>query len=365
MNRTVAGLRVGRKAQLDMQFSWIFILLAGGVILMLFFKVATTQRQLSEDKAAVKLLNDFDAITKAALQTRDTVQSIQLPRIGLAFECSESCACQLNFGRLALPFDDRPIFAPAQIRGQTAKMWVLDWNVPFRVTNFLFVTNEQTKYFIINPGSSEILRRLQGKLPPEVNYEVVTDMGQARNEDYDNAVFVFEGEAQSLSTIASRFRGARLRAVGIKPEGKLTFLDQERRAFVAKESGYLGDEMIFGAVMARDGKLYECNVRTAFSRLLGVALVSLNRANALLQNALPRCAPIYTSIIYGDATQGYGVGQGPCEDSNGPLCRMIASSMKIVDGANVADHHKVLTEAASELTKLNERLLRQSCPVVY
>ena len=146
-----------RKGQLDVQFNWIFVLIAGAVILALFFKVAATQRQLSEDKSAIRLQNDFDAITNAALQSKDTIQTVPLPNIGLRFSCAD-CACTMNFGRFTLPFGDRSIFAPASVQGTEAKLWVLDWKVPFRVTNFLYVTNDQDKIFLIADDPEDAVR---------------------------------------------------------------------------------------------------------------------------------------------------------------------------------------------------------------
>lgn len=352
-----------RRGQLDVQFNWIFVLIAGAVILGLFFKVAYTQRQVSQDKAAIRLQHDFDAITSAALQSKDTIQAIPLSKMGLVFNCDATCACDMMFGRFALSFQDRSIFAPQSVQGTEARLWVLDWKVPFRVTNFLYVTNDLTKYYIVGSASDPVVARLMAIIPDEVNIEAVGSMEAARNEGYDNAVFVTLSAAVPSPQVVARFKGADIRVVQVAENpgtagiGTVTINRARKGKFKmedAVKSGYAGDELLLGAIFAQDGAAYKCNARTAFMRLLGVALVYTERATSLQASHVgDSCAPIYTQIV----------------EPQGPLAVIARDARTIVDeepaGAALQEKINTIKEAGLTLQRLNEQLLRQSCPTVY
>ena len=338
-----------RRAQLDVQFNWIFVLIAGGVILALFFKVAATQKQLSEDKAAVRLMGDFGAITTSALQSKDTLQRIDLPSQGLKFDCRD-CACAIQFGRVAsLAFGDRVIFTPNKITGDDARLWTLDWRVPFRATNLLYITNDFVKYFIIGDEQDPFMQRIIKKLPKttDFNYEIM-DTGtsdvtaalsaiRGMDQNYKRVVLVFIGAGTAPRTsgaytaVKSGFRGAETRSIEFD-DTTHTVAFINTKSGQSEVSAYLEDELLFGAIVAQDSEAYKCNARTAFMRLEGVAKVYRQRADAL--SKLPRvlarpddCLPIYNKILVGET--GHPA----------PLDTIIAKSNEIV--ANEPNVHQL------------------------
>jgi hypothetical protein len=347
-----------RRAQLDVQFNWIFILIAGAVILGLFFKVASTQRQLSEDKSAIRLMTDFDAITKAALQSRDTIQKVQLPSIGLHFECPATCGCQMLFGRFPLAFGDSVIFAPPAVEGTEARLWVLDWRVPFRVTNMLYITNPETHLYLVyddSAASQDLLDRLRKLMPAEIDYDAISIDGlqNVRNENYARVHFVFLGMQQSLIPVAARYKGTAIRGVSVLADGRLVFSSMGTRGETTQEEGYAGDEMLMGAIMAGDALTYHCNALTAFTRLAGVASVYQERASELEQGASSLCKPLLARIVNGES------GKKP------PFVIMTEEGLGVVQGGPILKAAGAVSEASLRLYTINEQLLRKSCPTVY
>ena len=366
-----------RRGQLDVQFNWIFVLIAGAVILGLFFKVAMTQQQLSQDKAAIRLQNDFDAISNAALQSKDTIQVIPMPKLGLHFGCDGTCACNIKFGRFSVPFDDRSIFTSNSVEGSDARLWVMDWKVPFRVTNMLYITNDQTKYFIVANSVDPLLARLQALLPSEVNYQVISTADEAKNENYANVVFAFINQQPALSPMTlSAFKNANVRIVTANDDpsaegfGSVDFAPVKKgRIGASVSSAYIGDQMLIGAIFANDVKVYKCSARIAFQRLQGVSSVYLERANQLLglvgdqSNPLYRCAALYNGIVGGAASAAQ------CTTGAGPLCAIISASKDVIANepsqSVIGNAMIVIKDAMTTLTGQNEQLLRESCPTVY
>ncbi len=357
-----------RKGQVDVQFSWIFILIAGGVILGLFFKVATTQRQIAEDKAAVRLMNDFDALTKVALQSRDTVQPIPLSSLGLHFSCDDDCGCFMHFGRQSLPYEERAIFAPPDVDGEEAFLWVADWKMPYRASNMLYIANDNTKFFFITDEVAAVEGRLKSVWPLEVSHEVISSTTAATNENYDSAVFVFmnsgAGQVNTMNALANgKFRGVDVRGVEIGSGGSIYFIEREGKTFKRVQSGFVGNELMYGAIFSGSSSMYNCNVKTAFTRLLGVTLVSHIRTAELMVSQPERCQVFYLQALCGGT--GCGSRTDICENNNAPFCVIEQASRDIIGGALVSKYNSDLLNSAEALRLINERLLRQSCAVVY
>jgi len=139
------------KKGFELQFHWIFILIAGAIILAFFFAIASKQKDISEQKISITLSNDIEAIASGAGVTRGSVQPVPIPRITIEFSCSDLCDCSYSPGAgVSNPFMDNLIFAPGKIEGNEMLLWTLDWKVPFRVSNFVYVTNNRVKYFFVS-----------------------------------------------------------------------------------------------------------------------------------------------------------------------------------------------------------------------
>ena len=394
-----------RRAQLDVQFNWIFILIAGAVILALFFKVANTQRQISEDKAAIRLQNDFDAITTAALQSKDTIQTVQLPSLGLHFDCAD-CTCMIKFGRFAMPFEDRVIFTPYAVTGPDAKLWTLDWKMPFRITNFLYITNDNVKYYIVSSGSSQLADHIKSALPTEENG--VTGINTEFITDQDISTIVYNNENRVVFVLLDGLQAKNLDADFLKQTFPLKKVDVRavevyttpvtQVAFYKRDpktgdidleggQGYLGDELLFAAIIAQDTEAYTCNLITALQRIQGVGKTAMRRAEMLSTEASApnspwsQCAGIYSVVINGDPTSSTSDPNNPVyEVAGAPLATIINAAAAVVDmkpcGGDpyvFRDQNSdktfcnvyILQDAAASLAQQNDKLLALSCPTVY
>jgi hypothetical protein len=235
---------------------------------------------------------------------------------------------------------------------------VLDWRTPFRVTNFMYVTNPETKIFLVydsSPGSQDLLERLRKLMPAEIGFEEVSlgDLSKVRNQNYARAHFIFLGFQQSLVGLASRFRDTEVRGVSVLPGGRIVFGVLGPRGEKTKEEAYVGDELLMGAIMSGDALYYHCNAITAFTRLAGVASVYQQRVNELQVSTPDRCKPLYAVI----AAESQG--------KPAPFEIMTQESLQVVMGGPIIQAAGAVSEASLRLYTTNEQLLRKSCPTVY
>jgi hypothetical protein len=87
------------KKGFELQFHWIFVLIAGALILSFFFMVANKQKNLSQDRLQLTLATEIENIFTGAIISRGTAQKMPTPPQGITFECTEGCECKYGIGR--------------------------------------------------------------------------------------------------------------------------------------------------------------------------------------------------------------------------------------------------------------------------
>src|SRR3989338_3153089 len=96
-----------RKGQVESQFAWIFILIAGAVILFFFFSVVGKQRETAKQRLAVSLSADFEAILSSAAVAKGASQLLPIFSQAIDFSCTDQCACSFGISGVSKSFRDK------------------------------------------------------------------------------------------------------------------------------------------------------------------------------------------------------------------------------------------------------------------
>ncbi len=72
-------MRYRKKAQLDVQFNWIFILLVGAIILSFFVGVAFWYKNTQEHKITGEVIVGIEALLKTAKESPNTARTTTIP----------------------------------------------------------------------------------------------------------------------------------------------------------------------------------------------------------------------------------------------------------------------------------------------
>jgi hypothetical protein len=280
---------VGKRG-IEMQFHWIFILIAGAVILAFFFSLVAKQKSLSEEKLSITLSSNMEAVFSGAIESKGTAQPLPVPKGGMEFSCSESCVCDFRIGSKVTSFRDKIIFAPSLIEGQDALAWSNEWKLPFRVTNFLYITNPNVKYYVIYvPGTQgeRMFDRINKTLPPGLNIAVLKDpdVSDVPYEGFQETKFVFLDIPDSqvnLEALDSDFRKKQVSGVDIH-QSTITFYEKlpNELVFTSASSPFVGEPLIFAAMFSADKQMYDCGLKTAFFKLNHVARIIYGRTKLI------------------------------------------------------------------------------------
>jgi len=342
-----------KKASIEVQFNWIFVMVAGALILVFFFGVIQKQRDMSNSKMGNMLLTNLESIATRAGVSKGTVQTIELPNIEINFGCTDECLCSYSIGDVQKQYRDKIVFAPERIKGSGMILWTLDWKVPFRVTNFVFATTTRDKYFFVYENlNSQLIKVLNKTMPAEVDAEFIhfTEYPRVKNKNYNSAKFIFIDTIGVIPPgtlgIDNSFRNVDVSAVHISSGGDLVFYDKgsnRKLEFIRKESSYYGEPSIYGAIFASDSNAYDCNMVSGLVRMGKILEIFIAKSEYFDEenNKALFC-------VEGYSTENLEILKRDSETAQGNMQSL-----------------KLLSSSVSAVDAQNEVLLRASCPLLY
>lgn len=237
-----------KKAQ-AVVFNWVYILIAGVLILLIFTGFITKYRSFQEKRIEIEILKDLDNVF-LSLQSSpyEAVMSLELPK-PIKFD-----ADNLIIGKSKLK-TNKIIAGKAN---KQAIIWSPPLNLPFRITNLYFILDPKETYYIIyeNEQDKELLQ------------EIIPDI--------KNIKFSKSNQGNSIKVIPSQ--DINLGKVVIKN----------------KEYDYYGREMVFLALFSQD--YYPSLQKKVLDKYNDLAKIYIEKAN-LLKQKNPLCIQTYQDII--------------------------------------------------------------------
>jgi len=354
--------RIMKKGQLGLQFNWIFIMIAGAIILAFFFAVVAKQKDISDQKIAISLGNDIEAIASGAAISRGSVQPIALPKVEIEFSCSDTCDCTFTPGAgISKQFRDNLLFAPGKITGNQIILWTLDWKLPFRIANLVYITNDRVKYFVIGSENSPTYKRLKEKVPEEIDMEFRQDVFSIENRNYEKTKFIFIDEHTppfpSIIDLDESFEKDDVSAISVSQNLVTFYKKEQKRGYPIQDltgnslatKSYIGDESLLAAIFSEDKNMFECNIAKAYKRMSYIASIASQRAGELRTKTQEFEAKGLTCAY---ASQETNLASLSAQAENAAVVLSQASAASIIALNNQLDIE-------------NKQLLQQSCPTIY
>lgn len=290
MNPKKSGLN--KAGQIQVTFNWIYILIAGAVILLFFVGIVVKQKAVSEDKLTSDVVRIMESIFTGASvseKTKNFVDTSGLADYTLYFNCEDGFGeygIKDGGARAEVPLE--PVFAPAEIKSSQLILWSLPYKLPFKVTNFLFVTSKNSKYFVLGTDPEEVNNFINvteglnveylfsaadyNALDPESNFQVrIIDFDGNRiveNAPVPNALHSFNDD----KVTAVSFSGTN-QVDYYQKKGEVWFKSNKINPVQIVSLPGERDAAKYGAIFADNEKVYYCNMQKAFKRLQEVLKV--------------------------------------------------------------------------------------------
>jgi len=358
----------GKKGVISLQLNWIFVLIIGAIILLFFVVIVQKQKTYSEETISGTVQTDLQAIFSSAYVSTGTSSIIEVPNQEIKYGC-EGFKVGNQF-----PAHYPYAFAPNLIKSprNTISVFSYDWSVPYKVTNFLYVTSPDVRYILDNTAYPDLRDALDALLPPRY----ITQEGESKlfmnklqetptndKNNYKVRVISFGLiTTADLDGFRAEFTNTNPRdisALSINPDGScvsdaekqlncfgtLTFWNLENGVWNDTTSYYVGRASVLAAVFSENAEIYKCGMKNAFDRLKSITGIYKKRTNKFIQD-IPSCAHLYTYAL----------------DN---LDQIFANSDPNSPASYTSIYQQAYGNSFGNLDYKNDIILANSCPAVY
>ncbi len=276
-----------KKGQIEVTFNWIYVLIAGAVILLFFVGIIVKQKAASEEQLGSEVVRIMESIFTGAgvsEKTKNTIDTSGLADYTLLFSCDDYVGeYGIKGGSMTQNAID-PIFSPAEIRSSSLSLWSLPYKLPFKVIDFLFVTSPNTKYFLLgdtpfveeflNETSAHeqtrfVINALRVASPDQID---PGDNFQIRIVDFTGTMITADAP---LPLILQSWDDTKVTAISFTASNQVDYYQKQgtswRRLNVRPvqivSPGGERDAAKYAAIFSGNDQIYECNMKKAFRRL--------------------------------------------------------------------------------------------------
>lgn len=258
------------KAQISVQFNWIFIIIIGGIILLFFLTVIKSQVKEADYELAGDILRSLDTIIKTSEQKPASINIIKIPNVPLNFVCEPGLSYYNigSGGQNDITYDI--IFAQKKMSGKTLISWTQSWDVPFRIATFQYLTTRNTRFIVVDDNNDldddSIANELYDMLPGNISKELILQGGDVIDYNYDHyriiqfKNYIHEGDIPDPELVQKITIEAE---EGLDSYGEITFEDE----VVDKKVNFVKKAALFGAIFSENADYYECTMDKAYDRL--------------------------------------------------------------------------------------------------
>jgi len=286
----------------EAQFHWLFVMIAGGFILLLLITFAIQGIDAAKKKQTVTILRELET----ALSNTKTIGDInrKLPAdksVTTTITCDETSAAfsEIKVGTASRNTYSLAIFSRGTIRGDYYVAKALSHNVPFKVDTALYLTDPRTLYVILSSRlneqeNTEFISRVTQLLPTHATVINTTDITQVRNTGFDAVIIIGNNQGQlTEEDFTQQFFKQQIYYIDISSDsnlesGEISFYKKERfglNTVLMSEPtsavSYYGRAELLGAIMSATENNYLCQKSKLDTRMKLSAEFYAKRAELL------------------------------------------------------------------------------------
>jgi hypothetical protein len=281
-----------KKAQVEVQFNWIFVIIVGVIFLSFFFMYIANRAEVSEQKISVGMARHFRTIIDSTSQKSGTVKEYTLPApVEIKFICNNEYGLY-NYMLNDVKVDDIKydlIFAPRNLIARNVYTWTKEWEIPekngFSIATFLFLTGKNNGYVFYNEyPEEENYQLLFDNFPSNFSVHEGTESFDEKN--YHETVYITYGDNRFTDV---NHEGAKF--VNILPDdqynffrtGTVCYCDDYSCDSCEGEVRYMGSASLYGAIFSMDAESYNCTMNKALDKFRMVLLLQAYRINSAVE----------------------------------------------------------------------------------
>jgi hypothetical protein len=273
---------MGKKGAVEVQFNWIFVLIAGALVLMLITGFVFRWMRSAGSEVSAESLRNIETLITATGTVEGETRLIDIPRVSMGYDCM-----RLSFGDASIgSVQTGNLFAPRLIRGDRLIIWTKGLFLPFYSGNAVFIAPDAARYIVVANATTKTLNKSLAEGLSNLNVHFTDSAGYLMLADENNyhAVVVFLGELQSPPPYFRQApKAIKVRAHEGNVSGTLEFYTSSGSAWVpAGLSEWTGEVMLTGAVVSGEHDIYQCVRGNLMERWSIVATLLLHKLDILI-----------------------------------------------------------------------------------
>ena len=389
--------RLHKKADVEIQINWIFIIIVGGIILIFFVGLITKQKTVSTTKLNINIRESLDTIFTSSQVASGTANLINTPELEVDFDCDNYYVGEFDSGINKPLGKTRIIFVPDRLEGKQLVTWSMEWNMPYKIVDFLYIIPKDVRYIFIYNSQDEktFAEEIISLMPKDVQPELVhvNEINALKHTNSYKTRFVRFSNERLSGQLDKSFEKKDLSYISIVPDqnskesGKVVFVIYAKNAasnsydfelarntqdastlpYMDYNPEFVTEKRyptLFGAIISDNIDLYECMLKRALNRHSYITSIYDNRMQKIIaatnQDNHPLKQRNCVSGMY-DVTDPLQLGNlGNCLTANPLPCLSKTIEYCKGDLGNCDPYPNV-----QALVSVNKKVQDNSCPLVY
>lgn len=266
-------------------FRHIFVIVAGALILIFFARFGANMIRTESGVESAMIIANLENSLTALSVSMETIKNFpEKPwSDNVELKIGKGMDCGRIFVKDQKKDSNKIIFSASRLKGNQLWLWIKPWSYPYPITNFFYMSNKQTKYYLIGSFGAELVNpNLEESIPPRFNVEYLPSnyetIVRVNAPHYDFVKIVSFGPEINIAGV----RYAKINAQDCEEgkddtecKGTVTF-DNGRTAF------FIGKAMLYGAIFAEDYDSYMCQFNRALSKMTMVTKLYKEKTEKLI-----------------------------------------------------------------------------------
>jgi len=286
-------IRKNKKGIIEIQFNWIFVLIAGFIIFLFIISIINSQKKQSDQTLNIDIMSLITTEIKNKQQIFNSYNEIHTTSVyDLQFSCDKDTKqagiyIKGTEGNIELPTE--VLFTTTKLSTNNIIIWTSDFSTPFTVTRFMFITSPGTAFLIYNDSANQYAKQIYYDLPANITKIYVNSFAP----DISSSSILKQTKAFKNYHIicfdddcpANKYNYLRITPSpdnGLYSYGDLAY----HRAGVPTDalSKYVTKSSLFGAIFSDSRDFYECEVARAYDQMNLKGSLHLTRMKLLTDN---------------------------------------------------------------------------------
>ncbi len=305
-----------KNAVIEIQFNWIFILIAGALIIGLAFFIIQKQNSITNSRIAEQVMMDMGNVLTGASLSSGIAFYLKVPQTSFQIDCYG-----MTFFGQPLKFNHQIVFGPSLLKGNQLTIWNVKWDAPYKVSNFLYFTSPEIRYVFVDDAGN-FIEYFNESIPDTINDKGKTVLILRKEIATSNAVvgneirminknnyrikFVFVDDSIvgpdviTLPLWTAEMKNVEVTAIRIRPDANFGEPEQKLDGFGRIEfyqknndnkfelkgtTNYFGRAALYGAVFSDNLDNYNCAISESLKKLKIMNEVYMKRTDDLFAYA--------------------------------------------------------------------------------